>query len=108
MPVSTPAPGAFEQESAQWWEWAATALSQLTAKVAPARIAALAVSNQRETVGFLDAADRSIRPAMLWLDERGRPDVARAAADLDAARLREIPAGGEVHANVNPTRRHQR
>jgi sugar (pentulose or hexulose) kinase len=61
VPVSTPAPGAFEQEPAQWGESAATALSQLTAKVAPARIAALAVSNQRETVGFFCRCNKKTR-----------------------------------------------
>src|SRR5215475_969550 len=90
VPMSTPAPGAFEQEPQEWWESAASALRQLTGKVEASRIAALAISNQRETVGFLGKMDRSIRPAMLWLDERGRPDVTRAVAELGADRLRKI------------------
>jgi sugar (pentulose or hexulose) kinase len=90
VPMSTPAPGAFEQQPEEWWNSAAAALRQLTAQIEAARIAALAVSNQRETVGFLDKANRSVRPAMLWLDERCRPDVTRAAAELGAERLRKI------------------
>ena len=90
VPLSTPGPGAFEQQPEEWWQAAVAALRQLTAKIDPARIAALAISNQRETVGFLDAAGRSLRPAILWLDERCRPDVARVAAALGAERLNEI------------------
>ena len=44
-------------------------------QVDPARVAALAISNQRETVGFLDEAGEELRPAILWLDERCRPDI---------------------------------
>ena len=72
--MSNPGPGAFEQQPEEWWQAAVTALRQLTSKIDSSRIAALAISNQRETVGFLDEAGHSLRPAILWLDERCRPD----------------------------------
>ena len=53
-------------------------------------MAALAISNQRETVGFLDAAGEELRPAILWLDERCRPDIDLFGAKLAPARFREI------------------
>ena len=90
VPMSNPAPGGFEQQPEEWWQSAVTALRQLTTAIDSKRIAALAISNQRESVGFLDAAGRSLRPAMLWLDERGRADIPRVTAALGAERLREI------------------
>ena len=53
----------------------ATRCAISSAQVDPARVAALAISNQRETVGFLDEAGAEVRPAILWLDERCRPDI---------------------------------
>lgn len=88
--LSRPELGAFEQEPAWWWDSACAALSRLAAQVDTARIGALAISNQRETVGFLDTDDASIRPALLWLDERCQPDVALLGQALGAERLRRV------------------
>jgi xylulokinase len=43
--------------------------------VDPARISAIAVSNQRETFVPLDKHGNSLRPAILWLDERCKNEV---------------------------------
>ncbi len=74
--------GRLEQSVHDWWAALTEALADLFRAVDPARVAALAVSNQRETVGFLDADGEELRPAILWLDDRCRPDL-----DLFAARL---------------------
>lgn len=81
VPMTTRALGRVEQEPEDWWRSLAAAATDLTTKVEARRIGALAISNQRETMGFLDAEGRSIRPGMVWLDERGRselPDLVRA------------------------------
>ena len=44
----------FEQNSRDWWNSCRTALRQLTQQVDPARIAGMAISNQRETVFPVD------------------------------------------------------
>ncbi len=90
VPMSNPAPAAFEQAPEDWWGAAAAALRRLTAAVDPGRIAALAISNQRETLGFLDAEGRSVRPAILWLDGRARRDVALLSESFGAERLHRI------------------
>ena len=90
VPLSRPEPGAFEQEPQAWWDSASKALRQLTARVDPVRIGAVAISNQRETVGFLDERGESVRPALLWLDERCRPDVALVGEALGVETLRRI------------------
>jgi xylulokinase len=49
LPLSSPRADWYEQDSADWWESACSALRQLQSQIDPARIAAIAISNQRET-----------------------------------------------------------
>ena len=82
--------GWMEQGVEDWWHALAAALRDLFRQVDPARVAALAISNQRETVGFLDEAGAEVRPAILWLDERCRPDIDLFGAKLPPERFRAI------------------
>jgi sugar (pentulose or hexulose) kinase len=90
VPMRSPRGGWFEQEPEDWWAALVASLRDLGAGVALGRIAALSISNQRETVGFLDEAGRSVRPAMLWLDERSREDVDLVSALFGRERLIEV------------------
>ena len=76
IPLSTPAPGRAEQDVEDWWQAALTALSEVTRQIDPARIAGLAISNQRETVALLDETGTAVAPAMVWLDERAASELA--------------------------------
>ena len=78
--LSQPLPNYYEQDPDDWWSSAVKALRQLTEKVDPARIAAVSISNQRETFAPLDAEGRAVRPGMVWLDERARALVPELAA----------------------------
>lgn len=78
--LSMPVPNYYEQEPADWWTATRLALSQVTEAVEPARIKAISVSNQRETIGAFDRDGQSVRPAMVWLDERSR-QIYRELAD---------------------------
>ncbi len=73
--LSSPVPGAYEQDPEDWWASAAGALAGVCREVGPDRIEALAISNQRETFVALDRSDRPVRPAIVWLDERCRDVV---------------------------------
>lgn len=75
VPLSQPRPGYAEQSVEDWWSAADTAIRAVTAQIDPARIAGLAISNQRETVAFLDADGHATRPAIVWLDERAQEDI---------------------------------
>jgi sugar (pentulose or hexulose) kinase len=75
VPMRNLGRGHLEQGVGDWWDSLRAALADLFGKVDPSRVAGLAVSNQRETVGFLDAEGRELRPAILWLDDRCRPDI---------------------------------
>jgi xylulokinase len=88
--LANPRPAWFEQDPADWWGAAVTALGQLTQKIDPARIAGLAISNQRETFGIFTEAGAPLRPGMVWLDGRSRPQMLRFAESFGADRVRRI------------------
>jgi sugar (pentulose or hexulose) kinase len=70
IPISSPARDRYEQNPEDWWRSASEALAGVCRQVAPERIAALAISNQRETFVPLDAQGSPVRPAIVWLDQR--------------------------------------
>jgi sugar (pentulose or hexulose) kinase len=90
IPLHTPQAGWFEQDASDWWGAAKSALSQLASKVDPARLAAISISNQRETFGLFTEDGQALRPGTTWLDERARPQVARFAATFGADRVHEL------------------
>ncbi|MGE0004502.1 MAG: FGGY-family carbohydrate kinase [Parvibaculaceae bacterium] len=75
--LSNPQAGWFEQEAEDWWTAAQTAIRSLLGKVSHERIAAIAISNQRESFAQFDKDGRALRPGTLWLDERGRSEIDR-------------------------------
>jgi xylulokinase len=64
-PLSTPRPGWAEQDPEDWWRASERALGRLG--VEPA---GLGFSGQMHGLVALDAADRVLRPAILWNDQR--------------------------------------
>jgi sugar (pentulose or hexulose) kinase len=88
--LANPQPGYFEQNADEWWDSTAAALRGVLREVDPARIAAVAVSNQRETFGPFTEDGAAMRPAMTWLDERARPQVGRFGKSFGAERVHAI------------------
>ncbi|WP_341487615.1 FGGY family carbohydrate kinase [Pararhizobium sp. A13] len=88
-PLSSPAPGHFEQDAEHWWTALLDALSAITRIVAPSRFAGLSIAHQRESFTLIDAAGKPLIPAILWLDERARPQVARLSQELGRDAIRE-------------------
>lgn len=80
----------FEQNSRDWWNSCRDALRQLTEQINPARIAGISISNQRETVAFVDESGNDIRPSMIWLDERSREQVKKLASHIGADVIHDI------------------
>ena len=80
----------FEQNSRDWWDSCRLALQQLTNQVNPERIAGISISNQRETLAFLDIEGNDIRPAMIWLDERSRKQVDDLSSQIGADIIHDI------------------
>jgi sugar (pentulose or hexulose) kinase len=90
IPLAQPRPSYFEQEPEDWWHSTSLALRELMAKVEPARIAGVAISNQRETFGLFGEHGEAIRPAIVWLDERAMDQMRRFAASFGAEKIHAI------------------
>lgn len=88
-PLSNPKPGHFEQDAEHWWAALVGALKEVTDKIGAARVAAIAIAHQRETFTLIDHAGKPLIPAILWLDERARPQVARLSAELGREEIRD-------------------
>lgn len=90
LEVLTPAPLEVEQHAESWWQATVAALGQVTTQIDPAAIQGIAIANQRETMVFLDACDRPLAPATLWLDRRAKDMTTSLADALGAERLHAI------------------
>ena len=67
-----PKPGWTEQSPELWWDGAVTAVRAVLAStgVAGEEVAAVGSTGQMHGLVLLDAADRVLRPAILWNDQR--------------------------------------
>jgi xylulokinase len=90
VPLSTPHPGWFEQDVADWTGAATKALKQLTRKIDSHRIAGLAISNQRESFAQFDSKGKALRPGTLWLDERSQKEMKDISSELGAETIHRI------------------
>jgi xylulokinase len=81
-PLATPRPGWFEQEPEDWVRASQEALAALD--VEPA---AIGLSGQMHGLVALDAADRVLRPAILWNDQRTGAECAEIEERLGLDRL---------------------
>ena len=68
--LSTPRPGWSEQDPEDWWQAAESVLASLARATGGSRFAGIGLSGQMHGLVSLDAADRVIRPAILWNDAR--------------------------------------
>ncbi|MFH6781944.1 MULTISPECIES: xylulokinase [Methylobacterium] len=78
LTVSRPHPGWSEQDPAQWWAALERALDALKDRH-PAELAAvrgIGLSGQQHGAVLLDAADRVLRPCILWNDTRATDECA--------------------------------
>ena len=93
--MSNPRLDCFEQDSAEWWsscvESIAQCVDQLKSQgVDATAIKGLAISNQRETLGLFDKNHKPTYPAMVWLDERSRSQVASFSEKFGAEEIHRI------------------
>ncbi|MGI9499093.1 MAG: xylulokinase [Geminicoccaceae bacterium] len=88
--LRNPAPLHYEQDAEDWWRALCSALQALGVKVDLQRTAAAAIANQRETWVPVGQDEKPLRPAMVWMDERGRPDVDLLEKQIGRDRLLDI------------------
>jgi sugar (pentulose or hexulose) kinase len=101
VPLSNPQMGWFEQEVSDWTHSVASALKQLTRKISKDRIAAVSISNQRESFAQFDDKGRALRPGTLWLDERAHVEVKDIAREVGPEQLHELSG---IPADITPCR----
>jgi xylulokinase len=79
-PLHTPRPGWTEQDPEDWWVAAEQVLGQLEAEVGRPR--GIGLSGQMHGLVALDAAERPVRPAILWNDQRTTEETAQIESAL--------------------------
>ena len=81
-PLATPAVNWCESDPETYWRAVVEGTREILASggISPAEIRAISGCSQGETVIFLDAADRPVRPAIVWLDLRARAESDELAA----------------------------
>ena len=85
-PLSTPRPGWSEQDPEDWWVATQGALADL----GELEIAGIGLSGQMHGLVALDDADRVIRPAILWNDQRTAEECAEIEERIGLERLIEL------------------
>jgi len=83
--LSTPRPGWAEQDPEDWWQASQEALGALGAEPA-----AIGLSGQMHGLVALDGADRVLRPAILWNDQRTGDECAEIEERIGFDRLVEL------------------
>lgn len=91
-PYQTPYPLWSEQEPDLWWQATAASLRQLLAKtgVDPAAIKGIGLTGQMHGLVLLDQDGRSLRPAILWNDQRTQAQCDAIRDRLGRERLIQI------------------
>ena len=82
-PLATPRPGWAEQDPDDWWRASQFALAEVEAD----RAAGIGLSGQMHGLVVLDAADRVLRPAILWNDQRTAAECAEIEERVGLERL---------------------
>ena len=82
-PLSTPKAGWSEQDPEDWWRATQSALAGLGS----VEIVGIGLSGQMHGLVALDAADRVVRPAILWNDQRTAAECAEIEDRIGLERL---------------------
>jgi xylulokinase len=83
-PLSIPQPGWAEQDPEDWWRATEAALD------AVGRDGPIGLTGQMHGLVLLDAADRVLRPAILWNDQRTGAECAEIEETIGLSRLVEL------------------
>lgn len=93
FPNHYPRPGEVEHDPDEIWSSVAQAVSGALARrgIAPERLAAIGITNQRETCLFWDRrTGRPLHRAIVWQDRRTAPMCERLRAEGHEPRIREL------------------
>ncbi len=106
-PLSIPQPGWAEQDPEDWWRASERALAAVGASDA----ASVGLTGQMHGLVLLDAADRVLRPAILWNDQRTGAECAEIEERIGLGRLIELTGNRALPGFTAPkllwVRRHE-
>jgi xylulokinase len=106
-PLAIPQPGWAEQDPEDWWRASERAL----AAVGAAGAASVGLTGQMHGLVLLDAADRVLRPAILWNDQRTAAECVEIEERIGLARLVELTGNRALPGFTAPkllwVRRHE-
>jgi len=89
-PLLRPDPTWFEQDAEDWWSSICTALKDLLSQVDANKAEGLCITHQRESFVPIDKQGQPIRNAILWLDERTRPQLSFLDEKIGAEKIHQI------------------
>ena len=90
IPLLSPAHNRYEQNPLDWWRSTCEALQELFRQVDADRVAAISISNQRETFVPIAQDGEPVRLAIVWLDQRCEAEVAWLAGRVGWERIHQI------------------
>jgi len=91
FPQIYPQPGWVEHDPEEIWASVKVALAQALAGIDPASIAAIGITNQRETTLLWDRkTGHAVHNAIVWQDRRTAEHCAQLAADGKEARVKQL------------------
>lgn len=79
-----------EQSADAWWSATNEALCQAVSQINPNRLVAMAISHQRETFVPVNEQGRSLRNAIIWMDERAGPMLSKLSERIDPEHFHQI------------------
>jgi len=88
--LNQPRPKWYEQDAEDWWRGTSEAVRVLLDGIDVTRVEALCITHQRESFVPVDAHDRLLRKAILWLDERSHDQVQELGRLVGADRFHQI------------------
>ncbi|MCC6615427.1 MAG: xylulokinase [Anaerolineae bacterium] len=88
--LSTPRPLWSEQDPENWWQASAASLRDVLQQVPAEEIAAIGLTGQMHGLTTLDKDGQSLRPAILWNDQRSGKQCEEITAKIGAKRLYQL------------------
>ncbi|HMT06539.1 MAG TPA: xylulokinase [Pyrinomonadaceae bacterium] len=101
-PFDSPEIGWAEQDPNDWWRAAQIAIREVCSRVDSADIAAVGLSGQMHGAVVLDEQDRSIRPAIIWCDQRTEKQCVEITEKIGRERLISIAGNPAVSGFTLP------
>ena len=91
-PLSTPRPLWSEQQPEDWWQSVAASVHQclLQARVSGEAVSAIGLTGQMHGLVLLDEQKKTLRPAILWNDQRCAAECVEIRARIGRQRLIQI------------------